>query len=43
MRMKTTWDIVLDYWTVTIFLPAVLLLIAMLAIITRISDRRSGH
>lgn len=43
MRMKTTWDIVLDYWTVTIFLPAVLLLIATLAIITRISDRRSGH
>jgi hypothetical protein len=39
--METPWDIVLDYWTVTIFLPTVLLLIALLAIITRISDRRS--
>ncbi len=39
--MDTPWEIVLDYWTVTIFLPAVLLLIVLLAIITRISDRRS--
>jgi hypothetical protein len=38
--METPWDIVLDYWTVTIFLPAVLLLIALLAIITRIADRK---
>ena len=37
--MDTPWDIVLDYWTVTIFLPAVLLLIALLAMITRITDR----
>jgi hypothetical protein len=37
--METPWDIVLDYWTVTIFLPAVLLLIALLAMITRITDR----
>jgi hypothetical protein len=37
--METPWDIVLDYWTVTLFLPAVLLLIALLAIITRIADR----
>jgi hypothetical protein len=38
--METPWDIVLDYWTVTLFLPAVLLLIALLALITRIADRR---
>jgi hypothetical protein len=38
--MDTPWEIVLDYWTVTIFLPAVLLLIALLALITRISDRK---
>jgi hypothetical protein len=37
--METPWEIVLDYWTVTIFLPAVLLLIALLAMITRITDR----
>jgi hypothetical protein len=40
--MDTPWDWVLDYWTVTLFLPAVLLLIAMLAVITRIADRRNG-
>jgi len=39
--MDTPWDWVLDYWTVTLFLPAVLLLIAMLAVITRIADRRN--
>jgi hypothetical protein len=39
--MDTPWEIVLDYWTVTLFLPAVLLLIVLLAVITRISDRRS--
>jgi hypothetical protein len=39
--MDTPWEFVLDYWTVTLFLPAVLLLIVMLAVITRISDRRS--
>jgi hypothetical protein len=37
--MDEPWEIVLDYWTVTIFLPAVLLLIALIAIITRIADR----
>jgi hypothetical protein len=39
--MNTPYDWILDYWTVTIFLPAVLLLIAVLAVITRISDRKS--
>jgi hypothetical protein len=39
--MNTPYDWILDYWTVTIFLPAVLLLIVVLAVITRISDRRS--
>ncbi|WP_255621478.1 hypothetical protein [Pseudonocardia sp. DSM 110487] len=39
--MNTPYDWILDYWTVTIFLPTVLLLIAVLAVITRISDRRS--
>jgi hypothetical protein len=38
--MDTPWEWILDYWTVTIFLPAVLLLIALLAIITRIADRK---
>jgi hypothetical protein len=38
--MDTPWDWVLDYWTVTIFLPSVLLLIVLLAVITRISDRK---
>jgi hypothetical protein len=39
--MDTPYDWILDYWTVTIFLPAVLLLIAMLAVITRISDKKA--
>jgi hypothetical protein len=38
--MDTPWDWVLNHWTVTIFLPAVLLLIVILAIITRIADRK---
>jgi hypothetical protein len=37
--MELPWEFILDYWTVTIFLPAVLLLIALLAIMTRIADR----
>ena len=36
---ETTWDIVLDYWTVTLFLPGVLILLAIIALITRIADR----
>jgi hypothetical protein len=32
-------EIVLTYWTVTIFLPAILVLIATIAFITRIVDR----
>ena len=35
----TFWDIVLRYWTVTIFLPLVLVLIAALALITRFVDK----
>lgn len=38
--MDTPWDWVWDYWTVTMFLPAVLLLIAVLAFITRLADRK---
>jgi hypothetical protein len=34
----TTWDIILHYWTVTIFVPAILLVIATLAIVTRVVD-----
>jgi hypothetical protein len=34
----TTWDIVLHYWTVTMFVPAVLLVIVALAMITRMVD-----
>ncbi|TQM36383.1 hypothetical protein [Pseudonocardia cypriaca] len=41
--METPYDWILDYWTVTIFLPAVLLLIVVLAMITRIMDKRSGE
>jgi hypothetical protein len=39
--MDGPYDWILDYWTVTIFLPAVLLLIAALAVITRIADKKS--
>lgn len=41
--MDKSYDWILDYWTVTIFLPAVLLLIVVLAMITRIMDKRSGE
>ena len=41
--MDTPYDWILDYWTVTIFLPSVLLLIVILATITRIMDKRSGE
>jgi hypothetical protein len=41
--MDTPYDWILDYWTVTIFLPAVLLLIVVLAMITRIMDKKSGE
>jgi hypothetical protein len=34
----TTWDVILHYWTVTIFVPAILLMIATLAVITRVID-----
>jgi hypothetical protein len=38
--MDEPWELVLDYWTVVIFLPAVLLLLASLAFITRIMDKK---
>ena len=34
----TTWDVILHYWTVTMFVPAVLLIIVALATITRMVD-----
>lgn len=34
----TTWDVILHYWTVTMFVPAVLLVIVALAMITRMVD-----
>ena len=34
----TTWDFILHYWTVTIFVPAILLIIATLAVLTRVID-----
>jgi hypothetical protein len=37
--MDEPWEFVLDYWTVTIFLPTVLLLLAALAVITRLVDK----
>jgi hypothetical protein len=39
--MDRPYEWILDYWTVTIFLPAVLLLIVILAVITRIMDKKS--
>ena len=35
-----TLALILDYWPITIFLPAILLLIAALALVTRWWDRR---
>ena len=35
-----TLALILDYWPITIFMPAILLLIAILALITRSWDRR---
>jgi hypothetical protein len=34
----STWDVILHYWTVTMFVPAVLLIIVALATITRMVD-----
>lgn len=34
----TVWDVVLHYWTVTIFVPAVLLVLVALAFVTRMVD-----
>jgi hypothetical protein len=34
----TTWDVILHYWTITMFVPAVLLVIATLAVTTRMVD-----
>lgn len=34
----TMWDIVLSHWTVTLFVPAILIVIAALAVITRVVD-----
>lgn len=33
------WEVILNYWTVTIFLPAILVVLTIFAIITRITDR----
>ena len=42
----TTWDVILHYWTVTMFVPAILLVIATLAMSpawsTTRSDRRTS-
>ena len=35
----STWDVILHYWTVTMFVPAILLVIATLAVITRVGRR----
>lgn len=34
----TTWDVILHYWTVTMFVPGILVIIATLAAITRMVD-----
>ncbi len=35
----TLWDLALDQWPMTLFMPAVLVLITSLTIITRFVDR----
>ena len=37
--MHSMWDTVLNYWTVTIFLPTIMIILAIVALITRITDR----
>ena len=39
--MDDLWEVVLDYWTVTMFLPAVLLLLASLAFVTSVMDKKA--
>jgi hypothetical protein len=39
--MDDIWEVVLDYWTVTMFLPAVLLLLASLAFVTKVMDKKA--
>ncbi len=34
----TMLDVILHYWTVTIFVPGILLIIATLAVLTRVID-----
>ena len=34
----TTWDVILHYWTVTMFVPAILIVITTLVVITRVVD-----
>ena len=36
----TVWDIVGDHWTIALFLPAILIVIAILAAITHLWDSR---
>jgi hypothetical protein len=39
MDWDALWETMLDYWTVTLFLPAVVIVLASLAIITRFADK----
>lgn len=39
----TPWDIMLDYWPVTIFLPVIAIILITLAVITRIWDNRDHN
>ena len=34
----TIWDVILHYWTITIFVPLILVLIATMAVLTRVID-----
>jgi hypothetical protein len=34
-----TWQLILHYWPITLFVPAILALIALLALLTRMVDR----
>jgi hypothetical protein len=39
MDWDDIWETVLDHWTVTLFLPTVVIILTALAIITRFADK----
>ncbi|MGE3286091.1 MAG: hypothetical protein AB7J32_08310 [Pseudonocardia sp.] len=43
MSSREFWDFVGDHWSVTILLPTILLVIALLAVVTRVWDKREAR